>query len=189
MSRLVILVFSTVALGFHGDARAQWRVGASIGGFSSSTFDFEGSESKVTAFSLGGDSALVAGYEVSEAVEIGATIGFATSNLETPDDVSQTESSNGLGVYLDYHFNPGEDTVFFAGARLGSGSSKTEVDGETYGESDLASYGVAGGVKHFLARNISLDVTASYSFGTVESGDAEIDLTAMGLGFGFSARL
>ena len=49
--------------------------------------------------------------------------------------------------------------------------------------------GVAGGLKYFVAKNISFDATAGYTFGTLETADVEVDATIVTLGIGFSARL
>ena len=174
---------------------AKSRIGASLVGYSKVTLshDESGTEYSESTSSIGGFPGVVVGFTASPNIELGATLAVTSTEAEQAvsygDGVQATSKVKAHSVealtYLDYNFNPESTSVFAIGPRVGLLNQKTGDLPDTKG----LSYGIAGGLKHFVSESASIDLKAQYLLGTLKHADLEVELTGISIAAGISIWL
>ncbi len=104
------------------------------------------------------------GFFITDAVAVGAGLGFATSTLKN-ENSKGTETSVSLSPFVRYYLPQGA----FGQAEVGIGSSKLKGEGEQKTNDFLWSLGV--GYAYFLNDNVAIEPMVSYNAATNTDAD------------------
>ena len=120
----------------------------------------------------------------SFATEFGI-LGMAANIDISGDDISLT--GIGLQVKPNWHFNTASNVVPYVGLNLGYAWLGTDVEGED-ADGNAFIYGAQAGIKQFIKENVCLQYEVSYTMGTLEMEDTDIDIGDLRIGVGIGYK-
>lgn len=159
----------TAAVADEALSEGNWMVGGNIGNI--------GYNADIEAFRLRVDP--TAAYFVADNFAIGARGLVATLISNGPSDISY-----GLAPMARYYFGGGNSSAnsWFAGASLGfAGSSDDNLPDD---EAFSFLFGVEAGLAHFVAQNVALEGTVSFT-----DTEANVFNSGFSIGLGFQIYL
>lgn len=168
--------------------------------FIGGAFQFSSNNTKVTnngtTDDLGGNSSFTisprAGYFISDAIAVGASLGFTTSKNEDGNGDYSSNNLFNLGPFARYYYPLNEQINFYghAGASLGFGGSKVSVGNTVTDTGDIfnLNVGLRAGVAFFPAEKVNIDfgfniINLNTSTNTNPNTDIKASSNAFNFGF------